>query len=75
MSIPMIWHEKFNHSPWSKNPLQIHARISKNPRISTWISMIFGYQSSIIYKSVDIQINIQPRISMQGHSAIDIRKQ
>jgi len=45
------------------------------PRISTRISMIFGYQFSIIHTSVDIHIDIQPGISMQGHSAMDIRKQ
>jgi len=37
--------------------------------------MIFGCQSSIIHTSVDIQIDIQERISMQGYSAMDIRKQ
>jgi len=37
--------------------------------------MIFGCQSSIIHTSVDIHIDIQARISMQGHSAMDIRKQ
>jgi len=36
--------------------------------------MIFGYQSSIIHASVDIHIDIQARISIQGHSAMDIRK-
>jgi len=39
------------------------------------ISMIFGRQSSIIHTSVDVHIDIQARISMQGHSAKDIRKQ
>ena len=46
-------------------------------------SKIYGYQheysigcqSSIIHTSVDIHINIQAGISMQGHSAMDIRKQ
>jgi len=51
------------------------AWISKNPRISTWISMIFWCQSSIIYTSVDIHIDIQKWIFMQGHPAMDIRKQ
>jgi len=37
--------------------------------------MIFGCQSSIIHSSVDIHIDIQARISMQGQSAMDIRKQ
>jgi len=37
--------------------------------------MIFGCQSSIIHTSVDIHIDIQAPISMQGHSAMDIRKQ
>ena len=37
--------------------------------------MIFGCQSSIIHISVDIHIDIQARISMQEHSAMDIRKQ
>ena len=36
--------------------------------------MIFGCQSSITYTSVDIHIDIQAGISMQGHSAMDIRK-
>jgi len=35
----------------------------------------FGRQSSIIHTSVDIHIDFQARISMQGHSAMDIRKQ
>jgi len=34
--------------------------------------MIFGYQSSIIHTSVDILIDIQAGISLQGHSAMDI---
>jgi len=37
--------------------------------------MIFGCQSSIIYTSKDIHIDIQARISLQVHSAMDIRKQ
>ena len=37
--------------------------------------MIFGCQSSIIHTSVDIHIDIQARISMQGHFAMDSRKQ
>jgi len=37
--------------------------------------MIFGCQSSIIHTSVDVHIDIQVRISMQGHSAMDIREQ
>jgi len=40
-----------------------------------WISLIFGCQSSIIHTSVNIHIDIQARISIQGHSAMDIRKQ
>jgi len=36
--------------------------------------MIFGCQSSIIHTSVDIHLGIQARISMQGHSTMDIRK-
>jgi len=36
--------------------------------------MIFGCQSSIIHASVDIHIDIQPGKSMQGHSAMDIKK-
>jgi len=44
-------------------------------RISTWISMIFGCQSLITHTSVDIHIDIQAWISMQGHSSMDIRKQ
>ena len=36
--------------------------------------MIFGCQCSIIHTSVDIHIDIQAGISMQGHSAMDIRK-
>jgi len=35
--------------------------------------MIFGCQSSIIHAIVDIHIDIQPRISMQGHSTMDVR--
>jgi len=37
--------------------------------------MIFGCQSSPIHKSVDIHVDIQARISMQGHSSMNIRKQ
>jgi len=37
--------------------------------------MIFACQSSAIHASVDIHIDIQAGISMQGHSSIDIRKQ
>ena len=37
--------------------------------------MIFGCQSSIIHKNVDIHIDIQARISLQVHSTMDIRKQ
>ena len=36
--------------------------------------MIFGYYS-VIHTCVDIQINIQAGVSMQGHCAMDIRKQ
>jgi len=36
--------------------------------------MIFGCQSSIIPTSVDIHIDIQAGISMQGYSAMDISK-
>jgi len=36
--------------------------------------MIFGCQSSIIHTSVDIHIDIQAGMFMQGHSAMDIRK-
>jgi len=36
--------------------------------------MIFGCQSPIIHTSMGIHINIQAEISMQGHSAMDIRK-
>jgi len=60
--------------PWSENPWHIHTWISKNPLISTWISIIFGCQTSFIHTRVDIHINIQVRISMQGHSTMDIRK-
>jgi len=35
--------------------------------------MIFRGQSSIIHTSVDIHIDIQAGISMQGHSAMDIQ--
>jgi len=35
----------------------------------------FGWQSSIIHTSVDIHIDTQARISIQGHSAMDIRKE
>ena len=34
-----------------------------------WMSVI-----NIIHTSVDVHIDIQARISMQGHSAMDIRK-
>jgi len=37
--------------------------------------MIFGYQFSPIHTSVNIHIDIQAGISMQEHSAMDIRKQ
>jgi len=37
--------------------------------------MVFGCQSSFIHTSVDIHIDIQAGVSMQGHYAIDIRKQ
>jgi len=36
--------------------------------------MIFGCQPSIIHTSVDIHIDIQAVISMQGHSTLDTRK-
>ena len=36
--------------------------------------MIFGCQFSITNTSVDIHIDIQAGIFMQGHSAMDIRK-
>jgi len=52
--------------------MYIYTWISKNLRISTLIPMIFGYQSSIIHKSVDVNNFIQTGISMLGHS---IRKQ
>jgi len=35
----------------------------------------FGCQYSIIHTSVDIHIDIQAGISMQGYSEMDIRKQ
>jgi len=37
--------------------------------------MIFVCQSSIIHTSLDIHIDIQAGVSMQGHSAMDVRKQ
>jgi len=37
--------------------------------------MIFGCQSLIIHTSVDIHVDIQAGISIQGHSEMDIRKQ
>jgi len=37
--------------------------------------MIFGCQSSIIRPSVDIHIDIQAGISVQGRPAIDVRRQ
>jgi len=37
--------------------------------------MTFGCQSLIIHTSVDIHIDIQVRISMQGYFAMDISKQ
>jgi len=45
---------------------------------STDINMaihVFGCESSNIHISVDIHIDIQARVSMQGHSVMDIRKQ
>jgi len=36
--------------------------------------MIFECQSSIIHTSVDINIDIEAGISMQGHSVMNIRK-
>jgi len=36
--------------------------------------MIFGCQFSIIHTSVDVNIDIQARITMQGHSEVDIRE-
>jgi len=69
-----VWQNRLN-TPWSKKLLHIHTWISKNPRISTWISRIFGCQSSITHTSVDIHLDIQAGISMQGHCAMDIRRQ
>jgi len=48
----------------------------QNPRISTWISMIFGRQCLIIPASMHtgVHIDIQSKISMSGHSAMDICK-
>ena len=37
--------------------------------------MLFGCQSSIVHKSVEIRIDIQAGISFQEYSAMDIRKQ
>ena len=42
--------------------------------MDTWISIICGCQSSIIHTSVDIQIDIQAGVSMQGHSALHIHE-
>ena len=36
--------------------------------------MIFGCQSSILHKCVDIHVDIRAGISMQGYSAMDIRE-
>jgi len=60
--------------PWSANPLHIHTWIYKNPRISTWTSMIFGCQPSTIHTNVDMHTDIQAGISMQGDSEMDIYK-
>jgi len=46
----------------------------KSTDINMDIRMIFGCQSSVIHTSVDIHMDIQARISLQGHSAMDIRK-
>jgi len=35
--------------------------------------MIFGCQSSILHTSVDIHIDFQVMIYMQGHSTMDVR--
>ena len=52
----------------------IHTWISKNPRISIWISMIFGCQSLINHTSVDIHIDIQAGISFAECPCMDIRR-
>jgi len=36
--------------------------------------MIFGCHSSILHTSVDINIDIQARISMQGHSTMNVHE-
>jgi len=42
--------------------------------VITWIAMIFGCQSSILLTSVDIHIDIQTGIYMQGHFTMDVRE-
>jgi len=39
----------------------IHTWISENPRLSIWIFMILGCQSSILHSSVDIDVDIQTK--------------
>jgi len=51
----------------------IHLWISKNPRLSIWISMIFGCQYPILLTSLYIHIDIPARISMQRHYTMDVR--
>jgi len=68
---------RFLSSPVFPGPrihsMSIHG-FPNTRRISTLISIIFGCQSSIIHTRVDIYIDIQAGISMQGHSAMDSRK-
>jgi len=53
---------------------RIHSKsIHGYSKVHGYPFMIFGCQSSIIHASVDIHIDIQARISMQGHPIIDIR--
>ena len=42
-------------------------------QLSIWISMVFRCQSLIIHARLDIHIDIQAGIFIQGHSSMDVR--
>jgi len=52
--------------PWSKNPQHIHTWITKNPRISTWISMFY------VSLQVSTQVWISTLISKRRYPYKDI---
>jgi len=74
----MFSHINGKISPWpSLVPESIaypYMDFQKPMDINMRVSMIRGCQSSIIHTSVDIHNDTQAGISMQGHSAMDIRK-